>query len=65
MAEAGGEKKRVAAMIEALGLTLDEEQRANLQIECFDISHTAGEATQGLLRRFPGTCDGRQPLPAL
>ncbi len=54
MAEAGGEKKRVAAMIEALGLTLEEEQRANLQIECFDISHTAGEATQASCVVFRG-----------
>lgn len=37
---------RTLALAELLGLDTDTETLENLHIECFDISHTSGEATQ-------------------
>ena len=44
LAEEGSQQARTRALIEALDLSCDEPSR--LRIECFDVSHTAGESTQ-------------------
>ena len=44
LAEEGSQQARTRALVEALDLTL--ENLEELRVECFDISHTAGENTQ-------------------
>ncbi|MFY9509439.1 MAG: excinuclease ABC subunit UvrC [Rubrivivax sp.] len=44
LAEEGSQRERTRALVEALDLDIADPD--GLRIECFDISHTAGEATQ-------------------
>lgn len=55
ISENAGEAARINDLLRALSLELSPEEKASLRIECFDISHTMGEATQASCVVFEGT----------
>lgn len=44
--ESTNQNERIGALVEALGLEITPDDYDDFRVECFDISHTSGEATQ-------------------
>ena len=63
LAEEGSQRERTRALAEALDIDLSDPDR--FRIECFDVSHTAGEATQASCVVYEEHRDAEQPVPAL
>jgi excinuclease ABC subunit C len=54
LAEEGSQIARTRALMETLNIDLGEDDADKLRAECFDVSHTAGEATQASCVVFAG-----------
>lgn len=54
LAEEGNQKRRIGSLVHELGLDIPEEEYEDFRVECFDISHTSGEATQASCVVFEG-----------
>ncbi|MCD8340059.1 MAG: excinuclease ABC subunit UvrC, partial [Burkholderiales bacterium] len=54
LSEEGHQIARIEALVKALGIQMEEEDFGNFTVECFDISHSSGEATQASCVVFSG-----------
>lgn len=46
MTEEGTQFRRISALVRELSLDIEESEYPDFRVECFDISHSSGEATQ-------------------